>query len=83
MCIQICFTITNRKADAQGKKKKRKEEIHLDTKWGLVRVMGLLGGFFLFSIFQNFSNVIYMTFIQILNKNMSDWVVLHSCVEAG
>ena len=65
------------------KEKKRKEETYPDTKWGLVRVMGLLGGFFFLSIFQNFSNVIYMTFIQILNKNMSDRVVLHSCVEAG
>ena len=65
------------------KEEKRKEETYPNTKWGLVRVMGLLGGFFSFSIFQNFSNVIYMTFIQILNKNTSDWVVLHSCVEAG
>lgn len=49
-CIQIYLIITNRrKADAERGKKKRVEETYPSANnRGLIRVMGLLGGFFFF-----------------------------------
>lgn len=51
------------------REKKKLEETYPNT--NRFRVMELLGGLS-FSNFQNFSNVIYITFIQIINKNMSN-----------
>lgn len=64
-------------------KKRKKEETYPDTKWGLVRVMGLLGGFFLFL----FSKISVMLFIWLLFKFSIKICLIelfsHSCVEAG
>lgn len=55
----------------EKKKKKRLEETYPNTN-KFTEGHGTSWWFFSFSIFQNFSNVIYITFIQITNKNMSD-----------